>query len=575
MVEVLFITPNLRCSVFDEPTGTLLLTSILKKEGIRVRIVPMGQFGKVNDDFSSFLSNAEQVIMTSGAKIISFYTRCDTYHISISIAERIKRVAPEKYVVFGGQQSDLCAEDTLLSFSCVDYICRGEGETTVVPFFKSLLNDNPDLTVPGLAFVKDGNLVINKRPPLLEDFDSVPMIDYKMLIDMGYSIEKKAVAVDVGRGCPFNCTYCSTKKFWNRYYRVKSPKLIVAEMLHLHHEFGVDTFSFEHDMFTMNRKTVKEVCKQITELPFQAFWGCSARLDCIDEELIDIMADAGLKSIYIGIETGSPRMQKIINKHLDLTRALPLIRYISSKGILTNVSFIYGFPEESPEDLSQTMELWLELSKVEKVSLQAHLLAFFPGTELEQQYRDRLTLANVYSNQTGDFAVKECYEMIKAYPSIFPQYREYKTELRTQSDLLISFLSLYKEFRPLFDHLCEKYDLVFDLYAAWRTCVPDRTLTESVKARKVTLLKSTKQFIERFSEDGLFPLMCEIVRYGEDRASACVTDNTYASNSFLYEFVVKDIEEQNSLADFRKGMSVVAYTVENGRLKTFINTVLQ
>lgn len=571
MPDVLFITPNLKSSVFDEPTGTLLLTAILKKEGISVQIIPMGRFGNVNEDFSRFLSNAEQLIKASGAKIVSFYTRCDTYHISLSLAARIKQFALDKYVVFGGQQSDLCAEDTLQAFPCVDFICRGEGETTVVPFFRSLLNGTPDLTVPGLAFMKDGKVTVNQRPALLEDFDSVPMIDYKMLIDMGYSIENKAVAVDVGRGCPFNCIYCSTKKFWNRYYRVKNPKLIVNEMLHLYNEFGVSTFSFEHDMFTMNKEKVREVCSLISDLPFQATWGCSARLDCIDEKLIDVMYESGLRSIYIGLETGSPRMQKAINKHLDLSRVLPMIRYISSKGIYTVVSFIYGFPEETEDDLSMTMDLWLELSKLKNVSLQGHLLAFFPGTDLEQKYRDQLTLASVYSNQTGDFAVSDCYEMIKEHPSIFPQYREYRTELRDQCDLLIPFLSVYRELRPVFDYLRPKFASSFALYKSWRDHMQDfESLNASTRSKKALLLRKTELFLAQFPDDECYRLMTQIVCYAADRAENRIQGN---NNNFIYEFVVADMDDQKDLMQFQKGMSVVSYSWKDGQQKTFINTV--
>lgn len=574
MVDVVFITPNLKCSVFNEPTGSVLLTSILKQAGISVQILPMGKFGDVNADFSSFLAEGLRQIVELHPKILSFYTRCDTYHIALSIAQRVKCCAPDIYTVFGGQQSDLCAEDTLNAFPYIDFICRGEGETTVTPFFRSLLMGSPDLSVPGLAYLApDGNVICNPRPPLLEDFDSIPMIDYQMLLDMGYTIENKAVSVDVGRGCPFNCTFCSTKKFWNRYYRVKNPKLIVQEMLHLYNEFGVDSFSFEHDMFTMNKEKVREVCALISELPFSAHWGCSARIDCVDEALIDTMYAAGLDSIYFGIETGSMRMQKIINKNIKIDRVLPLIRYIVNKGIYVTVSFIYGFPEETEEDLSQTMDLWLALSKLDRVSAGGHLLAFFPGTELEERYRHQLTLAEFYSNQTGNHGVKECYEMIRDNPAVFPQYRELKTELRAQCDFFEQFLTEYKSLRVIYDVLRPAFPSTFVCYKHWReyrVALED----EASYSRRQKNHQATAQLISKYAKPADAMRMQEIVRFLSDKEAIAKAPEDCVKTE-IYGFCLQDLNAGKPLHEYSAGFSSVVFQNYGGKLQIQFQTVIQ
>lgn len=572
MNDVLFITPNFNCTINNEPTGTLLLASLLDSAGISVRLLPLGKFQQATSSFQDFIEAAVIEICSIAPKILSFYTRCDSYHIDLLIAQRIKDVLPETVIVFGGQQSDLCAFDTLNEFDCVDFICRGEGETTIIPFFSSLLHHTPDLSVPGLAYKKDGRIISNERPKMIDDFSPYPPIDYRLAIDAGDTVNTNGIAIDVGRGCPFSCTYCSTKLFWNRHYRLKSPESIVAEMQSLYDTFGLDTFVFEHDMFTMNRAKVISICEKIKQLPFPARWVCSARLDCLDKELIDIMYDAGLRSLYIGIETGSPRIQKLINKHLDLSAATEIINYANQKDIGVTVSMIYGFPEETGEDLSQSLDLWLKLLPSKKTSFQWHLLAFFPGTELELKYRNELTVASRFSNQTGDFGVDDCMDMINAHPSIFPQYREYRTELRDNTDILTSFLYAFKQYFPVFYEIYQKHfpSALYDMYLTWRAAVGGCSDLEKLGERRAFYVCESSRFIEQYSDIAGSSFVSEIIRY-------VVTEGAKkdAVSAHVYAFVIEDLLKFKPLSEFRAGTSIVNYNKDtSGKMIRSIRSVL-
>lgn len=562
MNEVLFITPNFNCTINNEPTGTLLLATLLDSAGISIRILPLGKHKAKNTSFQAFIESTINEILTIKPKILSFYTRCDVYHIDLLIAKRIKAITQDIVIVFGGQQSDLCAYDTLKGFDCVDFICRGEGETTIIPFFSSLLKGTPDYSVPGLAYKKNGEIVCNERPKMIDDFTPYPPINYRLALDAGDTVNPKGIAIDVGRGCPFSCTYCSTKLFWNRHYRLKSAESIVNEMRTLHKEFGLTDFVFEHDMFTMNRKKVISICEQIKQLPFQVRWVCSARLDCLDKELIDIMYDAGLRSLYIGIETGSQRMQKLINKNLKLSAANDIIAYADQRDIGITVSMIYGFPEETAEDLSESLKLWLELVPYKKVSFQWHLLAFFPGTELELKYRSQLTVASRFSNQTGDYGVEECIDMINAHPSIFPQYREYKTELRDDTDILTSFLYVFKRYYPVFITIYQQHftDSLYHMYSTWRSCVGGLFDSESLDKRRAYYIQSSKSFIEQYFDLNVNPLVADIIRYVISE-----TEQKEVSGE-IYSFIADDLTQRKPLSEFTRGFSVVnCYRDSNGK----------
>lgn len=513
MADAVFITPNFSGIVREEPVGTLLLATILRNAGISADILQFYHFGDANQ-FDEFVSSAVQQVLEKRPKIVSFYTRCDSYHISLRIAERIKSRCKDIYIVFAGPQADLVAESTIREIPYIDFICRGEGETTIVPFFSSLISGKPDLTVKGLVYRHDGQIVQTPRPELIADLDTLPAIDYSLLAfnNEGASIKgENLFPVDVGRGCPFACTYCSTKLFWGRKYRLKSADRIIEEIKFVHERFGMEAFIFVHDMFTMNREKVIDICKRLKNIGFPIRWRCSARMDCLDEELIDIMTDAGMYGLFVGIETGSSRMQKLIHKNLKLDDIPKKLRYIANKGVEISASFIYGFPEETEDDFVQTMSLMMEISKISGVNIQQHLCTFFPGTELTSQYIDKLEPSTTFSDITGGIAVQDCADLIMAHPYLFSHFFEYKNELREKVKYFSEFFTCWRMLQPVYGYITKKYyanqlcQMLYDFSAKNQDLLMANAPIE-------TLLRHD-QFLELFSNDECYLILKEVARF--------------------------------------------------------------
>ena len=517
MADVLFITPNMEGNRHEEPFGTLLLGTILRQSGIAVDILQFYHFGKL-EAFGSFLERAVTMTLERSPKVVSFYTRCDTYHITLALAKEIKARRPDIWIVFGGPQSDITARDTVAEIDQVDFVCCGEGEHTVVPLFSSLIKGEPDLSVPGLVYKVNGEVVQNPRPALIEDLDTLPLIDYSLMQYVEGRRQKGVLAlfpIDVGRGCPFGCTYCSTKTFWGRKYRLKSPERIIEEIRDLHERFGVSDFVFEHDMFTMKRTQVIDTCRLLKTLDFPFSWRCSARLDCLDEELIDIMADAGLKSLFIGIETGSARMQKLINKNLKLERAMPVLRYLAEKDLKATVSFIYGFPEETEEDVEQTMKMVAQIRALPGMDIQLHLCTFLPGTELSDRYAAEMHPVDKYSDIIGSAAIKDCAELIEAHPAVFRHLYEYRTPLRSKLQYLPVFFRMWDLTAPVYRYLSERYsqDGLLAMYYDFVSDNKDwleRYRSFSYEAQAAILRED--HFIERLKNDENYDIIQDIYR---------------------------------------------------------------
>lgn len=542
----------------EESFGSLQLASIIRKAGMSCEIMPFCKLGDV-DDFDNFMTNAMDTILGSGCRIVSFYTRCDSYHVVLRLAQSLKERDSRIITVCGGPQSDITSEDTIRLCSFIDYVCCGEGETTIVPFFTSLLEGMPDLNTPGLVYRNGDQVVKNPRPAMLEDLDSLPMIDYSLCFEKEDEAKRRVITIDVGRGCPFACTFCSTKTFWGRKYRLKSPERIRDEIQAAHDYFGDVRFEFAHDMFTMNKAKVMRTCQLIKELDFEVSWSCSARLDCVDRELIDAMVDSGMGGIYFGIETGSPRMQKLVHKNLKLDAAVEIIDYILSKGISVTTSFIFGFPQETEEDLSQTMALLAKLLRNPKVRIQTHLCAFMSGTELSETYAAELTPVDYYSDQTGKHAVEECKDLILGYPTLFQHMQEYKTELRTKLRHFALFFKVWKRVQPAFRYIAEKYpeDRLIDMY--YDFVEDNKELLDRIYDMPVEWsleMVKNDRFHLRFLDDPCFDMIKDMYNYVLIAGSENVMQGGSASGMFS----VDPFEAQTQrLQDCKRCVAVVQW----------------
>lgn len=455
MAEIVFVVPNSVRTIKQEVNGTLLLATRLLRAGFDTQILRFCEIESFGGDYAVFIRDITQRILEMTPRCVSFYGLWPNYHTMLRIARELKARQPELWVVFGGPQATATAPATMDRMTCVDYICTGEGENTVVPFFTALLrNDGAGLAdVPGLYYrTAEGVRFCATENPLC-DLDDQPRWDerlYEHLYtqpDAYTQSGKYYMPLDVGRGCPYSCTFCCTSHFWRRTYRLKSPQRIVDDMRYYHEKFGIRSFRFAHDAFTINHRLVEQVCDRMLAEGLDFRWNCSTRIDCITEELILKMKKAGMRQIEVGIETGSPRMQKLINKHLDLEKARRMIEFLLKNKIGVTLFFIYGLPEETEEDLAQTLAFAFEMIDKGVRDVLMSVCSFNPTTAITEKFYDRLVydpdMSILFRGFYGDEAD---LELVRENKSVFPVYFNLPTPIRRDYQYLRYLLELYIEF---------------------------------------------------------------------------------------------------------------------------------
>lgn len=456
--------------------GILSLAAVVEARGDSAQIVDLNRAYYHLADYagisklSEFAEAAAAMIAAQDTEVYGFTSICSSYPLTIRIAQAVKAIRRECTILFGGPQASVVDMQTLAAFPFVDLILRGEAEETLPFLLDELVGGRRMERVPGLTYRTAGQPRRNPNAPVIRDLDSLPSPAYQLTGELQGA---QRAALEMGRGCPFACTFCSTNDFFRRNFRLRSPERILRDMRALAVAYGVSDFDLIHDMFTVDKRRVVTFCKAMIDSGETFTWACSARTDCVDEQLLELMAQAGCHGLFFGIETGSARMQTIIDKHLNPTRAEEIIDAAERLGIGSTVSLITGFPEETQEDLRQTVHMLMHSARRPHSDPQLNLLAPLAETPLHLKYKDQLTLETLCSDVShqGEMQNEKDVELIWAYPDIFPNFyllptpnldRKFLLELREFSLMGVEHL------RWLLVALDQVTTGMLDVFSQWR-----------------------------------------------------------------------------------------------------------
>jgi radical SAM superfamily enzyme YgiQ (UPF0313 family) len=405
-----------------------LIAEIEKSQHVPLLYDPMLQLhrGHLVLDHSIYNDMAVQLLASEPAAVGFTALGCNFMAV-VKIARQIKQLRPKTLVLLGGPHPTVLESEIMNRFNEFDVLVRGEAEQTIVPLLDALESGKDLSAMPGISYREGSRVCRSAIDGGVMDVDRLPMAAFHF-----YPIDElglRSMRVEAGRGCPFHCTFCSTATFFGRKYRVKAAGKLVSELKTLSRAYHITDFSLQHDLFTVNRKKVLEFCEEVRSCSFS--WTCSARVDCVDSELLREMARSGCRGIYFGVETGSATLQELVKKRLDISLLQPTLTCARDLGINVTTSFITGFPQETISDLKATLgclDNCLRISPA-TTSLQLHLLTPEPGTALYDENKSQL----LYDGHISDFnfppLAADEPALLRDNPDIFMNHHFYRTEL--------------------------------------------------------------------------------------------------------------------------------------------------
>ncbi len=317
-------------------------------------------------------------------EIIFIEVKSQGAYYSLRIAEQFS----DCFIVMIGGHPTVDPEFYLYEGSPVNLCIREEFEYTVRDVVIAFETNRTFSSIDGISYY-DKSIVHTKRRQLIKDLEKLPFTAQRFNMKKPYysyfpikGVRKKWGFLLSSRGCQYNCAFCSpsSRVSYGQKIRLRSPENVVDEIEYLV-AHGVNSIYFVDDNFLCIPSHVEGVCKEMIRRDVRVNWAAQVRVDTINKKLLNLMEKAGCSTLCVGVESGSERILKLLNKGIsrqDLFDGLKLIKKTS----ITLVAFIMvGNPTESYEEVQETLFF---CKAVRPDLIQVHYFTPYPGTSFTQ-----------------------------------------------------------------------------------------------------------------------------------------------------------------------------------------------
>ena len=385
---IIFVTPPYHCGVVEvagtwPPLGFVSLGAQAEAAGWRAEIYDAMSLRHGHREIAEHLRGRR-------CDVVAVTAITPTYPDAVEVCRTAKAVHPGCVTLMGGVHPTFMAEDILDREPAVDYILAGEGEPALRAFLEAFEDTEARRRSPNLVWRGEFGPVRNPRLPLVEDLDSLPGAWHLLPWELyTYFVipGSRLGAVSTSRGCSFGCTFCSQQKFWDRSWRGRSPAAVVAEMQHLRDEYGVDVVLFTDEYPTRDPERWEALLDALIAARWDGAILMETRVEDIvrDEAILPKYRQAGVVHIYVGAEATDQDVLDGINKELAVEDSRRALRLIAAHDMISETSFVLGFPDETPESIARTLKLARQFDPDF-----AHFLAItpWPYTDLHREYAE-------------------------------------------------------------------------------------------------------------------------------------------------------------------------------------------
>lgn len=327
-----------------------------------------------------------------------------------SVASIAKEVREDCKVVMGGPHVSFLPAQTLGERECIDVVVKGEGEKTFCELVEAIEKREPLETVRGITYRKGDQIVDNEPRPFIKNIDEIPFPSIDLLPMHKYQFNGvKYTAMLTSRGCPFQCSFCSSSSHFGKYWRGRSPENVLEEMKCVHEDYGINNIEFIDDTFTLDQKRAGRICDGIIKHAWNLSWGASSRVDTLSKTLVEKMKKAGCWIIYLGIESGSQKILDAIGKRITVGQVKKAVKNVKEAGIKVLGSFIIGFLQDNPQTVKETIKFAKSLNLD---YAQFSVLTPYPRTPIyDYASKNNLLLTKEWAKYTAVEPVMKIEEM--------------------------------------------------------------------------------------------------------------------------------------------------------------------
>lgn len=231
--------------------------------------------------------------------------------------------------------------------------------------------------IPRIAFLKNSRIYRTKQGGR-HNLDTLPFVSPYFRKN-----RTKPVPILTARGCGFSCAFCDKRLFWGSGTNFRSIPNVLEEIELLYNRYGVRKIQFDDYDFLLKKQRAVALCNALIKKNLKIRWECATRPDAVDGKLLRLMRLAGCRTIYFGLESGSPQILRTLGKPLDIKKAVKNIRMAKTHAIRVGIFLIVGAPGETPETLRQTKSV---LRRLPLDELFVNPLILLPGSRLFKSF---------------------------------------------------------------------------------------------------------------------------------------------------------------------------------------------
>lgn len=315
------------------------------------------------------------------------------------LVHRIREAFPDVLIVCGGEHFSALT-DRSLAEAPIDVIVVGEGEETFVELLDALTRgDRRFDRLAGLAYRRAGvahhtprrarsRAVDDIQPPAWDLFnpDLYNECGFANGMPLGYSMPILAT-----RGCPYQCTFCTSPSMWTTRWYAREPARVVDEMQLYHERYGAVAFPFQDLTAIMKRRWVIDFCREIIRRGLRIQWQfpTGTRCEAFDDEVARLMLRAGCRYLSFAPESGSERIRNLLNKRMKREALLAGVRAAAGAGMHVTCFFMIGVPDDTPADLGETVHMVRDLARLGVGDISCHYFHPAPGIALYRELDKR------------------------------------------------------------------------------------------------------------------------------------------------------------------------------------------
>ncbi len=359
------------------PLGLLYIGAAAEQKGHKITI----------EDFC-VSGNKPATYDFRGYDVVGITTDTRRFLAALEIAKKAK--SQGCIVVMGGPHPGF-VDDDILGSGHVDFIVRGEGEISF-PLLLDAIKTGDDVSdISGISYLRQGELVRTRESELIDDLDSLPfparhLVDIEAYKRKGlkYGGKRTVAVISSSRGCPYNCNFCITPQMYGKRWRARSAASVVAEVEEVYYKYGYRAFAFCDDNFTVSPQRVKDICSLILEKRLDIWWWCLSSSSALlkNEDMVQLMARAGAKTVYMGVESANPTTLKEFNKGITQDTPYKAVNLLRQNGIEAFGSYILGGLNDNVAMTMKTIRLSMVLNTA---VAQFTILTPYPGTALYKE----------------------------------------------------------------------------------------------------------------------------------------------------------------------------------------------